>query len=187
MIQHRIMNGEGQKGRSKAQTTGAEGTDPEVTTIRPGRQSSVGGRVLFARGDSQLDREALASLDQIAEQVRGHRNIVFIKGHASLEDLTEKATPQDRMNLSVARAQKVSDYLMSKGVAPVNLRVEGCSTFEPLLQRAYTANAQAMNRRVEVEVSSTLVEDLQDHSAKAPTTITTPNPPAGEAEPAPAH
>ena len=68
------------------------------------------------------------------------------------------------MELSVRRAQAVADYLISKGVEPEILRVQGCSTFEPVVQREYAVNAQARNRRVEVESTGTLVQERQDVS-----------------------
>jgi hypothetical protein len=58
--------------------------------------------------------------------------------------------------------------------------VQGCSTFEPVRQRAYTADMQAMNRRVEVDVTPTLVEDLEDRSSPKPASITTSAPEAHE-------
>ncbi|WP_428938447.1 OmpA family protein [Fontivita pretiosa] len=156
------MNGPGEKGKSRVEAKGAEGTDPEVTSIRMGRQSVVGGRVMFERGESKLTREAMRALDEIALQIRGHRNIVMIKGHSSLDDLPDGASEEQKMDLSLRRAQAVSDYLTSKGVSPDILRVQGCSTFEPVLQRAYTPELQRANRRVEVEATATLVEELQD-------------------------
>jgi hypothetical protein len=52
------------------------------------------------------------------------------------------------------------------------IRVQGCSTFEPLTQRQYTADSQTLNRRVEVEATNTLIDDLQDkpHNAEGETT-----------------
>jgi len=183
MIFDRIkrMNGPGEKGKVKIEAKGAEGTDNEVTAIRLGMQAAVGGRILFEKGQATLDHGSLAALDEIALLIRGHRNIVMIKGHSSLDDLANNAPPQLKMDLSLRRAQFVADYLTSKGVSPDILRVQGCSTFEPVQQRAYTPDMQAMNRRVEVEATATLVGDLQDRSKQAPTTLTTPaesNPPA---------
>lgn len=161
------MNGPGEKGKTKQEAAGAEGTDPEVTSIRLGKQATVGGRIGFEKGSIELDRAAMNNLDQIVGQIRGHRNLVSIKGHASLDDLPENATDDERFELSIRRAQAVLKYLTSKGVAPVVLRPEGCSTFEPVQQRAYTADLQALNRRVEVEVTSTLVDQLQDKPRSA--------------------
>jgi outer membrane protein OmpA-like peptidoglycan-associated protein len=170
----RAMNGPGEKGKMKIEAKGAQGTDQEVTTIRLGMQAVVGGRILFEKGQAKLDRGDLQALDEIVLQIRGHRNIVMIKGHASLDDFPDKSTPEQNMDLSLRRAQLVADYLTSKGVSPDILRVQGCSTFEPVQQRAYTPDMQAVNRRVEVEATSTLVEDMQDRSKPAPTTVSTP-------------
>jgi outer membrane protein OmpA-like peptidoglycan-associated protein len=173
MIFDRIkkMNGPGERGKVKNEIKGAEGTDPEVTAIRMGMQAVVGGRVLFDKGDAKLNREATGELDQIVLQIRGHRNIVLVKGHTSLDDLPDHATPEQKMDLSLRRAQASADYLTSKGVSPDILRVQGCSTFEPVQQRAYTIDAQGMNRRVEVEATAMLVEDLQDRPKQVPSTI----------------
>jgi outer membrane protein OmpA-like peptidoglycan-associated protein len=100
-------------------------------------------------------------LDQIVEIIRGHRNVIVVKGHTSLDDFPDNSTPQQKMDLSLRRAQAVSDYLVAHGVEPEILRVQGCSTYEPLIQRVYTPDSQTLNRRVEVEVSATLVGELQ--------------------------
>jgi outer membrane protein OmpA-like peptidoglycan-associated protein len=110
-----------------------------------------------------------APLDEIAEQIRGHRNIVMIKGHAGLDDFPDGGTSAQNMDLSLKRAQHVADYLVSKGVSADVLRVQGCSTFEPVVQRAYTPEGRASNRRVEVEATASLVESYQDEPATQPT------------------
>ncbi len=161
------LAGPGEKGIVQHQIKGAEGTDPEVTTIRPSKESAVGGKLLFSTGDSTLTPQTIGMLDQIATQIRGHRNIVIVKGHTSLDDLPDAATAQQRMDLSLRRAQKVADYLITQGVSPDILRVQGCSTFEPVAQRAYDATQQTINRRVEVQATSTLVEELQDPPEKS--------------------
>lgn len=185
MIFDRIkkMNGPGERGKVKIEAKGAEGTDNEVTAIRTGMQAVVGGRVLFDKGDSKLNRVAMNQLDQIVLQIRGHRNIVMVKGHSSLDDLPDRSTAEQKMDLSLRRAQAAADYLTSKGVSPDIVRVQGCSTFEPVQQRAYTPDTQAMNRRVEVEATAMLVEDLQDRSKTNPTTITAPSEPRESAPP----
>jgi hypothetical protein len=71
------------------------------------------------------------------------------------------ATAEQKMDLSLRRAQAVADYLTKAGISPDILRVQGCSTFEPVAMRAYTDDVRILNRRVEVEETSTLVEELQ--------------------------
>ncbi|MDB5328935.1 MAG: motB [Phycisphaerales bacterium] len=145
----------------------AVGTDHATTTIRPGKQSAVGGRLGFDPGNAVLLPETLHALDQIADKIRGHYNIVLVKGHASLDDLPD-GTPSQRMDLSLRRAQAAADYLAARSVQPDILRVVGCATFEPVKQHAYGADLQSQNRRVEVEVTAELLDARQDHAqAKA--------------------
>jgi flagellar motor protein MotB len=94
--------------------------------------------------------------------IQGHRQIFLVKGHTSQDDFPESATAEQKMNLSVRRAQHVADYLTSHGVEPEIIRVQGCSTFEPVVLRAYTDDARTLNRRVEVEGTDSPVTDRQD-------------------------
>jgi hypothetical protein len=53
--------------------------------------------------------------------------------------------------------------------------VQGCSTFEPLTQRQYTPDSQILNRRVEVEATNTLIDDLQDKQREGENDTTVPS------------
>ena len=162
------MKGPGDGGRNKLPRRSPAGVDDDSLTIRPGKLSAVGGKLIFPPGDAKLTPDTKRLLDQIAELIRGHRNIVLIKGHASLDDLPDAATPQERMDLSLRRAQAAADYLTAQRVEPEILRVQGCSTFEPVALGAYTEDAQSRNRRVEVEATDTLVEERQDRPRSTP-------------------
>ncbi|MDB5297782.1 MAG: OmpA/MotB domain protein [Phycisphaerales bacterium] len=159
--------GPGQGGETTAKPDGAVGSQPLVTNVRPGTHVSVGGRMGFAAGDATPSPDTLRVADEIVKRIRGHRNILQVKGHAAPDDLPDGATPQQLMDLSLRRAQAVADHFVAQGVSPDVVRVQGCSTFEPVVQRAYAAEAQAMNRRVEVEVSNTPVPDRQDQTRPA--------------------
>jgi outer membrane protein OmpA-like peptidoglycan-associated protein len=158
------LKGPGQGGPTKLPQKGAEGDEPEVMSVRPGQQAIVGGRVRFEAGEEALSAESQRILDEIAGIVKGHRNIFMVKGHTSLDDFPESASPQQKSGLSIRRAQVVADYLVSKGVEPEILRVQGCSTYEPVRERAYTPDSRRLNRRVEVESTTLLLADLQDKS-----------------------
>jgi flagellar motor protein MotB len=174
--------GPGEGGETKLKRESAEGTDPEVTKIRDGKRVGVGGRLLFTPGGAVLSAEARRDIEQIADKIRGHRQIVFVKGHTALDDFKDDATPQRQRDLSIRRAQVVADYLTELKVSPDVLRVQGCSIFEPVVQRAYAEGQRTLNRRVEVEVTDTIVEERQD-SARA----TVPHLPAGGAPEASEH
>jgi outer membrane protein OmpA-like peptidoglycan-associated protein len=171
--QPKIPDGPLNKGKSKVRPDGETGTDPDVTAIRPGQQAVVGGRVLFDRGEVRLTAAAQHQLDEVADAVRGNRIIVLVKGHTSLDDLEDSASAQQKLDISIRRAQLVSDYLISKGVEPDILRVEGCSTFEPIVLREYEPSSQSTNRRVEVEATNIPVTAMQS-PATQPTQSTQP-------------
>jgi flagellar motor protein MotB len=154
--------------RARIEDQGAHGTDPEVQTIREGTHSIIGARLLFDRGESAITPETRKSLEQIAEKIRGHYNIVVVKGHAATDDLPDGASPKEQMDLSIRRAQVAADYLASRGVGTDVLRVEGCSTFESVNEHAYTPETRAANRRVEIEVTNTLVGQRQGDGKISP-------------------
>ncbi len=161
------LKGFGDGGKTKLPERMPQGVDPEVVTIRKGKQAIVGSRVLFGQGDATLNADSYKILDEIAAAVRGHRTIFMVKGHASLDDLPESSDAQQKMDLSLRRAQVVSDYLIAHGVSPDILRVQGCSVFEPVVQRVLGADMRIINRRVEVENMATLVDELQDPAKPA--------------------
>ena len=154
--------GEGDKGTQQRKEEAAEGTDPKVQTIRPGETSPVGTRVDFERGDVTLEADDQRRLNDIAREITGTRFVVIIKGHAAKDDFADGTPGASFMDISLKRAQASADYLVSRGVSPDVLRVQGCSTFEPVRERAYGAELQKKNRRVEVFVTNVVVADMQD-------------------------
>src|SRR5688572_14141802 len=46
------MKGQGDGGKTRLERRGAEGTDPEVTSIRQGKQAIIGGKLQFDAGQS---------------------------------------------------------------------------------------------------------------------------------------
>jgi len=160
--QMKPLKGPGDGGKTKVERKGAEGDQPEVVSVRKGSQAVVGSRVLFGIGSATLSPDAGKVLNQIAMLIKGHKNVMMVKGHTSLDDFAENTDAQQQLDLSIRRAKVVADYLVEHGVAPEILRVLGCSTFEPVTQRAYTPELKQQNRRVEVESTTTLVAELQD-------------------------
>jgi flagellar motor protein MotB len=158
----RQTKGAGEKGRTNSTPEGAQGTEREVTSVRQGDETLVGGRVLFEAGDDQLSTQARAALDQIAEKTRGIKLIIHVKGHASLDDFPPDTSAQNKLALSLRRAQVVSDYLVMMGVDPEVIRVIGASTYEPIQERTYTTAGHAQNRRVSIETTDILVSELRD-------------------------
>lgn len=157
----------GSGGPTKIERRGAEGDESEVLSIRRGQQAATGSRILFEMGNDALTAESRGILDQTATLIKGHKNVIMVKGHTSSDDLPDSATAQQKLDLSIRRAKVVADHLVERGVEPDILRVQGCSTYEPVAQRAYTADSRRVNRRVEIESTNLLVSELQDRPAPA--------------------
>ena len=156
------LNGPGAEGASRERPQSPDGTEEMSSVIRPGREVTTGGKLLFPAGKASIDDELKTRLDRVVELIRGHRQVVQIKGHASRDDLGGDAASAETMKLSLLRAQAVADYLVAKGVDPEIIRLQGCGAFEPVRQGDSTAAGQSTNRRVEVVVSDTLVDQFQD-------------------------
>jgi outer membrane protein OmpA-like peptidoglycan-associated protein len=169
-----VLKGRGKGGETTAPKQGVHGTDPLVTIVRPGNHVTEGARMLFAPGEAALTPDSMRVLDEIARLVKGHRNVVQVKGHTSLDDLAEGTSRQQLMELSIRRAQAAADYLIAHDVAPEIVRVQGCSTYEPVVQREYAPDSQAMNRRVEIEATDLLVQEQQDQTKAAATPLISP-------------
>lgn len=156
------MKGPGQGGKTEVHPDAASGSANTVTSIRPGNYAIVGSRVLFEPGQYAISPDGTRILNEIVDLIKGHRNIFMVKGHASLDDFGESGNPQQRMDLSLKRAQIVADYLVAHGMDADTIRVIGCSTFEPIIERVPTAEQRKPNRRVEVQSLDQLVEEYKD-------------------------
>lgn len=152
-----------QPNRSQAPDQGVDGVNREVTRVREGMIFTVGGRILFSPGSATLTDENRAALRGLAEEIRGRKNKVEIRGHASpMERSLALANRQDLWTLSYARAKAVLDYMTGDEVAlpPDLFRVMASADSEPMVARVYTQDDQGLNRRVEVLVSEALTDDL---------------------------
>ncbi len=101
---------------------------------------------LFEINSAELSVQARDELRQLAERIRGRRDLVrvYIAGHAD-------ATGSDAINepLSRRRAQSVGDYLVAQGVEPALIQTEGFGSRRPVASND-TVEGRRQNRRVEV-------------------------------------
>jgi len=139
---------------------GIDGRVFRVTNVRDGIHVEMGGRISFERFKAELKPEARALLEGLVSKVMGHRTIIRVRGHATLEPLPAESPFRDPMALSVARARGVADALVELGIRAERIRVEGAGNYEPLLAQAYTEERRAVNRRVEVIVTEAIVDDF---------------------------
>jgi outer membrane protein OmpA-like peptidoglycan-associated protein len=168
------MLGKGNGGPTNQPPKSIDGKHPEVEIIRPGQQAGTGGKVLFDAGQDTLTPRSISILDELLTRIKGYRLIMLVKGHASLDDFPDGVDSQKQMDLSIRRAKVVQDYLVAHGMAADVLRVEGCSVFEPVVQRQYGQGAHAPNRRVEIEVTNLNVTNLQDPAQTSAAAVDVP-------------
>jgi outer membrane protein OmpA-like peptidoglycan-associated protein len=112
--------------------------------------ASVGLRVIemnagrFAEGSSTVTAQYAPELTRVIVALKSMPNITLtVIGHA---DPTGGAGPN--VQLSVARAESVVDYLISQGVSAGRLSAQGVGASDPLTDQANTAGL-ALDRRTE--------------------------------------
>jgi len=122
------------------------GEDNLVRTIRPGRDTTLGGVVFFGEDSAELTEEARESLARIAEQIVGKPQKVEIRGHASRKPVTGAA---DHWSLAYERSRVVMAALTELGIDPERIRLGSAGSHEPL-DDSYDESSRQRNARVEV-------------------------------------
>ena len=99
---------------------------------------------------SVLKTEGKAKLDDLVSKVKGiNLEVIIAVGHTDF-----KGTDAYNQKLSVARAEAVKAYLVSKGIEKNRVYTEGKGEMQPVADNK-TKEGQAKNRRVEIEVVGT--------------------------------
>jgi OOP family OmpA-OmpF porin len=99
---------------------------------------------------SVLKTEGKAKLDDLVGKVKGiNLEVIIAVGHTD-----SKGTDTYNQKLSVARAEAVKAYLVSKGIEKNRVYTEGKGEKQPVADNK-TKEGQAKNRRVEIEVVGT--------------------------------
>jgi len=122
------------------------GEDPLVRTIRPERDTTVGGLVFFGDNDAILTEDAKQSLHAIAEQIQSRPLKIEVRGHTSR---TPAPPGQTHWTLASERAGVVKDYLVELGIDSQRIRLGSAGAHEPLDTKTDVESRQR-NARVEV-------------------------------------
>lgn len=110
-----------------ASALGADGGIIEESSIAF-FNTTVGDRVLFLVDQSTLTADAIATLDAQAEWLNSNpQYTIKIEGHAD-----EQGTREYNLGLGAKRASAVSNYLISRGVAPIRLETVTFGKERPL-------------------------------------------------------
>jgi outer membrane protein OmpA-like peptidoglycan-associated protein len=120
-----------------------------VRETERGKVITLQGNVLFKSGRSDLLPGAKESLDQVASVLTTMRD-----RQLTIEGYTDsRGSDTSNQKLSESRAYSVRDYLVSRGVNPEQLRIQGMGESAPIADNR-TAEGRAMNRRDEIVVGN---------------------------------
>ena len=120
---------------------------------------TMGGPVYFEPFATTLTEGGKKDLDQILQIVKGYRNIIEVRGHAGEEPLPADWTYEDAMKLSYARAENVANELLKQGIDPRAIRLIAAGSSEPVAKGVYDAEKRGLNRRVEIIIRESLIDD----------------------------
>ena len=148
--------------KAAQQAAAIEGAQVEQVTDNNGLKAvkvTFDSGILFGSGASTLSSSAKASLSKFANNVLKQNpemdvDIYGFTDNQGWKNSTAEQSYQKNLNLSQERAQSVSTYLMSCGVAGGQIqKVEGLGEAEPVADNSTAAGRQE-NRRVEVYMSA---------------------------------
>jgi len=138
---------------------GIYGRSFRVRRLRDGMEITAGGPVFFEPLSAALTprgREEIAALGGI---LKGHRNMIEVRGHALEEPRPAEWTHKDAMKLSYERAANVTNELIKAGIDPLAIRIVAVGPNEPLVRGVYDPARTGDNRRVEILLRETLLDD----------------------------
>ena len=139
---------------------GVDGPHMRVTKIREGIMFTIGGPGMFDPASAELKPSVVAEIRKLVPMLQGRRNKIEIVGHAATKYLPAGSPFADLDELSYARATAVRDLLMSEGIDDEVFRLRAVGDREPVKPRASGPVDASENRRVDIIMSETLIEDL---------------------------
>ncbi|MGD8523914.1 MAG: flagellar motor protein MotB [Desulfobacterales bacterium] len=111
----------------------------------------LGERITFNVGNADLLSNFQPTLKRIAQFIASQKGYkVAIAGHTDNAPINTTQFPSN-WELSTARAVNVAKFLISHGVSPHRVSIEGYSAYRPLYANTTSHNKQA-NRRVEISL-----------------------------------
>lgn len=175
-----------------SRTLAPEGDAQKQQAVRPTELTQLGAAVSFEDGSILLTSSAKQTIAEFAEQIKGSRWIVEVRGHVSPSETMRNA--RKAMELSFNRAQAVAEQLVSQGVKWEQLRLGAAGDNERKVTRTYDREVDRGNQRAEIIVTrETLPDDPYSKAAAkpsqpdhTPTEADAPAPPDADDESTPA-
>lgn len=147
--------------KAAAGAVGAPGKRSRVETIRDGKRQVVGGPALFEPGQATLNADAKEALQNIADQLRGKRHLIDVRGYEPVGKLPPSSPYADPFDLAYARTRAVVDFLAQQGqlhrelirisiAAPIEtVTLPNTSTGDPMHERVTITTVEATGAEFE--------------------------------------
>jgi len=153
--------------KGETRESGPEGKDKNQQAQRPSPFVNIAGYATFQEGASTLTTEGIATMRQLAEELRGTRWIIEVRGHVSASEANHNK--EQAMALAHERAIATARALVIEGMKWDQLRVVSCADNERATPHARDKDGHVNNQRAEVVITQeTIAEDPYRQSA-APT------------------
>jgi chemotaxis protein MotB len=148
-----------------------------LSVLHDGDRRILGTVVVFPENSAELTPEGRKQLERLVPLVRGKRNKLEVRGHATRRPLPPGSTFKDPWQLCYARCQTTMKYLADQGVEVERLRLSQAGPYEPQTIDEDVAK-QAQNSRVEIYVLGEFVDDYvgtrEERAKRFATPIATP-------------
>ncbi len=119
----------------------------DIRLIPVGQTTIRLNRLIFAQGRAEIERDSFEELDALALMMHDNpKMIIQLEGHTD-----NVGSARANLRLSEERVEAVRDYLIQRGVARNRIRTKAYGGAKPI-RNEQTAEARAMNRRVEVRI-----------------------------------
>lgn len=151
------------------------GDKPVVTGVRPGRNTMLGGRVMFAEDSAEVTDEARETIATLLPQLVGRPQKIEVRGHTSRKPLPAGGPFSDHYALAYARAHAVMQLLLDAGLEPHRLRLSVAAGHEPTLVGPGPEVSRA-NSRVEVFLLDEVPRDYKAETS-VESAVIVPSPP----------
>ncbi len=119
----------------------------KIERIGEGIKITFASGILFDVGKSAVKPNAQTNLQNLATILNKYEDTeILVEGHT---DAT--GSEDSNMDLSLRRAQSVSNYLQTRQVMPTRMHIQGYGETQPIASNE-TAEGRQLNRRVEIAI-----------------------------------
>lgn len=162
------------KKRGHSDERGVQGKNLRLRRIRDGAEITIGGPVIFEPFEAKVTEEGKKTLSDLGEVLKGYRNKIEIRGHAAERPRPADWTDQDSLDLSYRRASFVANELILSGIDSRRIVLTAVGANEPVARGVYDPALLANNRRVEIIVRESLIDDYLGDSPISSTLLEAP-------------